>query len=190
MFRTVPLSTIRSFSLYTQQCYMSYRFADRLQAGTGRNRFRPVPARVSSWSCSQAISKSLWRRPLLCLRWKTPDDGQRNSPKHAKFYSKNKFEKLVHLVRDRGSKVVKVLCYKSEGRCLDPSWCQWIFLWHKIPQIEQWHWGRLSLWQKWVPGLFLGGKGGRCIRLTTLPPSCAVVTNSGSLNFLESSGPL
>jgi len=28
MIRTVPLSIIRSFSLYTQQCYMSYRFAD------------------------------------------------------------------------------------------------------------------------------------------------------------------
>ena len=25
-------------------------------------------------------------------------DGQRNCPKHVKFYSKNKFEKLVHLV--------------------------------------------------------------------------------------------
>ena len=28
---------------------------------------------------------------------------------------------------DRGGKVVKVLCYKSEGRLFDPSWCQWIF---------------------------------------------------------------
>ena len=28
---------------------------------------------------------------------KTPDDGQRTSPKHVEFYSKNKFEKLVHL---------------------------------------------------------------------------------------------
>jgi len=28
MFWTVPLSIIRSFSLYTQQWYMSYRFAD------------------------------------------------------------------------------------------------------------------------------------------------------------------
>ena len=28
MFRTVPLSIISSFSLYTQQWYMSYRFAD------------------------------------------------------------------------------------------------------------------------------------------------------------------
>ena len=30
MFRTVPLSIIRSFSLYTQQWCMSYRFADSL----------------------------------------------------------------------------------------------------------------------------------------------------------------
>jgi len=29
---------------------------------------------------------------------KLPDDGQRNCPKHVPFYSKNKFEKLVHLV--------------------------------------------------------------------------------------------
>jgi len=32
MFRTVPLSTTRSFSLYTQQWYMSYRFANSLLA--------------------------------------------------------------------------------------------------------------------------------------------------------------
>ena len=36
----------------------------------------------------------------------------------------------------------------------------------------------------------LGGKGGRCARLTILPPSCAVVTKSGNLNFLEPSGPV
>ena len=29
---------------------------------------------------------------------KTPDDRQRNCPKHIEFYSKNKFEKFVHLV--------------------------------------------------------------------------------------------
>ena len=28
------------------------------------------------------------------------------------------------------------------------------------------------------------GKDGRCVRLTTLPPSCAVVMKSGNLNFL------
>jgi len=57
MFRTVPLSIIRSFSLYTQQWYMSYSFANSL------------------WAVSR-----------------------RNCPKHVEFYSKNKFEKLVHLV--------------------------------------------------------------------------------------------
>jgi hypothetical protein len=36
----------------------------------------------------------------------------------------------------------------------------------------------------------LGAKGGRCVRLTTLPPSCAVVMKCGNLNFLEPSGPL
>ena len=44
MFRKVPLSVI-SFLLYTQQWYMSYRFADSLQAGSGWNW-------VPSWSCS------------------------------------------------------------------------------------------------------------------------------------------
>ena len=37
---------------------------------------------------------------------------------------------------------------------------------------------------------FLGSKGGRCVRLTTLPPSFAFVMKSGKLNFLEHSGPL
>ena len=31
-------------------------------------------------------------------------------------------------------------------------------------------------------GGFLGGKGGRCVRLKTLPPSCAVVMKFGNLN--------
>ena len=34
----------------------------------------------------------------VCTVKKTPDDGQRNCPKHVEFYSKNKIEKLVHLV--------------------------------------------------------------------------------------------
>jgi len=37
VFRTVPLSITRSFSLYTQQWYVSYRFADSLRAGSGWN---------------------------------------------------------------------------------------------------------------------------------------------------------
>ena len=44
-----------------------------------------------------ADSKPVWHIPLLCVQWKTPDDGQRHCPKHVEFHSKNKFEKLVHI---------------------------------------------------------------------------------------------
>jgi hypothetical protein len=43
--------------------------------------------------------------PQTCMTYtiaactvKNPDDGQRNCPKYVEFHSKNKFEKLVHLV--------------------------------------------------------------------------------------------
>jgi len=35
VFRTFPLSIIRSFSPYTQQWYMSYRFVNSFRAGPG-----------------------------------------------------------------------------------------------------------------------------------------------------------
>jgi hypothetical protein len=41
---------------------------------------------------------SIIRSFSLCVQWETPDDGQRNCPKHVEFHSKNKFEKFVHLV--------------------------------------------------------------------------------------------
>ena len=52
--------------------------------------FHPDPARKLS-------AKPVWHIPLLCVQRRTPDGGQRNCPKHAEFYSKNKFEKLVYL---------------------------------------------------------------------------------------------
>jgi len=51
-----------------------------------------------SWSCSQAVSKPVCYISLLCVLWKTPDDEQRNYLKHVESYSKNKFDKLVHLI--------------------------------------------------------------------------------------------
>jgi hypothetical protein len=91
---------------------------------------------------------------------------------------------------DRGSTVVKVLLYKSEGRWFDPRWWHGILHWHKF------------LWSHYGRGVvsaynsneyqvyFMGGKCGRYLRLTTLPPSCAVFKKYGNLNFLEPSGPL
>ena len=49
-------------------------------------------------ACEQAVSKPVWHTPLLCVQWKTPDDGQRNCPKHVELYFENKIKKLVHLV--------------------------------------------------------------------------------------------
>ena len=56
----------------------------------------------------RAISVSIIRSPalytqqyiqvMLFVQCWTPDDGQRDCPKYVEFHSKNKFEKLVHLV--------------------------------------------------------------------------------------------
>jgi len=42
-------------------------------------------------------SRPVWHIPLLCVQWKTPDDGQRNCSKYVVSFQ-NKFEKLVRLV--------------------------------------------------------------------------------------------
>ena len=60
MFRTVPLSVIKSFSLYTQQTCMTYTIA--------------VCTVKNSWWRTEQLSET------------------------CRFYSKNKFEKLVYLV--------------------------------------------------------------------------------------------
>ena len=65
MFRTVPLSVIRSFSLYTQQWYMSYRFADSLRTQSGRNRSRPDPARKLSANLYDLYHYCVYSEKLL-----------------------------------------------------------------------------------------------------------------------------
>jgi hypothetical protein len=37
-----------------------------------------------------------------------------------------------------------------------------------------WPWGHLNLKHKSLPGIFLGRKGGRFLRLTTSPPSLSI----------------
>ena len=64
MFRTVPLSIIRSFSLYTQQWYMSYRFADSLRAGS---EIRPDPARKLSANLYDIYHCRVYSEKLLIM---------------------------------------------------------------------------------------------------------------------------
>jgi hypothetical protein len=69
---------------------MSYRFADSFQAGSGW-RCISIPARK--------LSANLYDIYHCCVySEETPDNGQRNCSKHVEFHSKNKYEKLVHLV--------------------------------------------------------------------------------------------
>ena len=75
MFRTVPLSIIRSFSLYTQQWYISYRFAESLRAGA----FAPA----------HKLSVNLYDIHHCCVySEKIPDDGQRDCTKYVEFLCK------------------------------------------------------------------------------------------------------
>jgi len=66
MFRTVPLSTF-TFSLYTQQWYMSYRFADRLPIGSGWNYFHPNPARKLHPDPARKLSANLYDIYHCCV---------------------------------------------------------------------------------------------------------------------------
>ena len=68
---------------------------------------------------------------------KAQDGGKVVSLSTGRLYPQEMLLVLIS-IGDRGSTVVKVLCYKSEGRWFDPRWCQWIF--HKILLIA------LALW--------------------------------------------
>jgi hypothetical protein len=75
---------------------------------------------------------------------------------------------MVHLV--------EALRYEPEVRWFGSPWASLEFLIDLIRPAGLWIWSRLNLWQKRLPGISLGkveGKGGRCLGLTTLPPSCA-----------------
>jgi len=72
------------------------------------------------------------------------------------------------------AQLVEALRYKSEGRGFDPRWCHWNFFIDIILPAALWHLGVDSASNRnEYQEYFLGGKGGRCVRLTTLPPSCA-----------------
>ena len=85
MFRTVSLSIIWSLVLYIQQ--QVYVIQVMLTVSI-----------LIPLASSQHNLYDILVYLLLCVECETPDDGQRNCPKHVDFCSQNKFEKLVRLV--------------------------------------------------------------------------------------------
>ena len=73
MFRAVRLPVIRSFPLYIRHWYMSCRFDDSFQT-------RLVVLESCHQTCMTYISAE--------CTVETPDDGQRNCPKHVAFLDK------------------------------------------------------------------------------------------------------
>ena len=61
---------------------------------------------------------------------------------------------------------------ESDGPRIDSRWCHWIFQWN-IPSDRTMALGSTQPLVKISTRNIPGGKGGRWVRLTTLPPSCA-----------------
>ena len=91
MFRTVPLSIISSFSLYTQQWYI---FSNLFLW----NKTLHVSDSSSVHHQEFFTVHTAMVYTITVRTMKNPDDGQRNCPNRVQFYSKNKFEKIVNLV--------------------------------------------------------------------------------------------
>jgi len=67
MFRTVPLSIVRSFSLYPQQWYMSYRFTDSLQVGSGW-KFNMMHGHINV-KLKKVVRKLCFNNMYVCIPW-------------------------------------------------------------------------------------------------------------------------
>ena len=91
MFRTVPLSIIRNFSLYTQQWYMSQIYAGSLRTESGWNGssililLASCPQDCMTYTIAVCTVKNSW--------WWTEELSET-----CRISFQNKFGKLVHLV--------------------------------------------------------------------------------------------
>jgi hypothetical protein len=88
------------------------------------------------------------------------------------------------------TQLVEALRYKPEGCGFDSRWCHGNF---SLTKFFRPHYGsgvdsapNRNEYQEY----FLGGKGGRCVVLTTLHIHVPIVLKSGNVNLLDPSGPV
>jgi len=102
-----------------------------------------------------------------------PEDSRLHERSHN---ARNKFILCVYTLCGWGhtvAQLVEALRYKPEGREFYSRWCHWSF---SLTQSFRPHYGpgfnsdsnKMS-----ISNIFVGGKGGPCIGLTTLPPPSA-----------------
>jgi hypothetical protein len=97
-----------------------------------------------------------------------------NNIKHLSSVISHKITHVVQHIKGHAvAHLVETLRYEPEGRGFDSRWCHRNF---SLTYSFRPHYGtgvhsgsNRNEYQEY----FLGGKGGRCVGLTTLPPSCA-----------------
>ena len=89
---------------------------------------------------------------------------------------------FIALFGDCGGAVVKVLCYKSEDHCFDLNWCHSNFALTWDPYDCTMTLGSTQSVTKKSARTFPGGKGGRCVRLTTYHHPVPLSWNLGTLS--------
>jgi hypothetical protein len=78
----------RRFSAHFFFCFFLYLQYKRHLYGTVQS---TDDRKYLTHTLSSPRFSAVWHIPLLCVQYKTPDDGQKNCPKHEEFHSKNKF---------------------------------------------------------------------------------------------------
>jgi hypothetical protein len=78
-------------------------------------------------------------------------------------------QKLALTSQTRGGRSIGIV--RSWNNATEFSIYFYYFLVYLLPNSSSYSWGRPNLCQKWVPGIFLKVKGGRCVLVITWPPS-------------------